>query len=75
MTSPALVWVARFELAISRFRTERSRQVEPHPDENRRLSLRKESNLRTRAYEARRPPRSAAERRPGIARRSAPAGS
>ena len=33
MTSPALVWVARFELAISRFRTERSRQVEPHPDD------------------------------------------
>ena len=35
MTSPALVWVARFELAISRFRTERSRQVEPHPDDHR----------------------------------------
>ena len=75
MTSPAWVWVARFELAISRFRTERSRQVEPHPDVHRFSSLRRESNLRTRAYEARRPPRNTAERRPGIARRSAPAGS
>ena len=84
MTSPAWVWVARFELAISRFQTERSRQIEPHPDGCRlrrkgsnlrragqsrvsyrwttpeRSSLRKESNLRTRAYEARLPPRSAA---------------
>ena len=89
MTSPARVWVARFELAISRFRTERSRQVEPHPDGCRlrrkgsnlrragqsrvsyrwttpeRSSLRKESNLRTRAYEARRPPRSAAMKKSG----------
>jgi hypothetical protein len=32
MTSPASVWVARFELAISRFQAERSRQIEPHPD-------------------------------------------
>ena len=84
MTSPASVWVARFELAISRFQTERSRQVEPHPDGRRlrrkgsnlrragqgrvsyrwttpeRSSLRKESNLRAQAHEARLPPRSAA---------------
>jgi hypothetical protein len=84
MTSPAWVWVARFELVISRFQTERSRQIEPHPDGLRlrrkgsnlrragqsrvsyrwttpeRSSLRKESNLRTRAYEARHPPRNAA---------------
>src|SRR5215831_7803780 len=84
MTSPAWVWVTRFELAISRFQTERSRQIEPHPDDCRLRrkgsnlrragqsrvsyrwttpecsSLRKESNLRTRAYEARHPPRSAA---------------
>ena len=33
MTSPARVWVARFELSISRFQTERSRQIEPHPDD------------------------------------------
>ena len=32
MTSPASVWVARFELAVSRFQAERSSQVEPHPD-------------------------------------------
>ena len=50
-----MVWVARFELAFSRSQTERS-AVEPHPCS----SLRKESNLRTRAYEARHPPRSAA---------------
>src|SRR4051794_34246588 len=30
MTSPAWVWVARIELAFSRFQTERS-TIEPHP--------------------------------------------
>ena len=93
MTSPAWVWVARFELAISRFQTERSRQVEPHPDGCRlrrkgsnlrradqsrvsypwttpeRSSLRKESNLRTRAYEARHPPRSAAMQNKAVTRK------
>ena len=44
MTSPASVWVARFELAVSRFQAERSSQVEPHPDVCR--FRRKDSNLR-----------------------------
>ena len=93
MTGPAWVWVARIELAFSRFQTERS-TIEPHPCTGSggrirtfvarvkaacptvgRLrnvsSLWRESNPRTRTYEARHPPRSTARVTAGGGMRSA----
>ena len=58
---PRVVWVARFELAFSRFQTERCSRLS---HTQMKWLLRRESNPRARAYEARLPPRNAASVHP-----------